>query len=123
MRISDWSSDVCSSDLQKAQQIGAIRQTGPSTFVRCKRIAVVAVQSHTRDAGRNPSAIFRNCPYSHFLMFILPLSAFAMLSSFALASVAWWFFVVPCLFLVSYSFFFLLSFFSFFSFFLSFFLS
>src|SRR3546814_16157552 len=53
---------------QKAQPIGAIRQTGPSTFARCKRIAVVAVQSHTRDARRNPAASVRNCPYSHFLM-------------------------------------------------------
>src|SRR3546814_17977067 len=46
LRISDWSSDVCSSDLHAGQQLPAVPQLHGNDAHRLRRVAARAVERH-----------------------------------------------------------------------------
>src|SRR3546814_2531310 len=55
MRISDWSSDVCSSDLQQADAPGAGGDQGNACAVACTLIMVpITDQQEGKEAGQFP---------------------------------------------------------------------
>src|SRR3546814_4449245 len=53
MRISDWSSDVCSSDLDAEHVLGALAEGGDARVVH----AQAALAQHVRDVGQQARAV------------------------------------------------------------------